>query len=109
MNFKEEFKKDLLYKVPDIFSVVRLAQVNMEFARVEDNGEVFNPSNRGTEEPLGDLGTLDVQDNGEAFFSGVKPMLRVVDLIGRSIVLYEAQDKLDPSIAAAVVARSTGV
>ncbi|KAF5197961.1 Copper chaperone for superoxide dismutase [Thalictrum thalictroides] len=129
-NFKKEFKKDLLYKGPNIFGVVRLAQVNMELARVETSfsglspgkhgwsinefgyltlgaastRKVFNPSNRGIEEPLGDLGIY-----GEAFLSGVKPMLRVIDLIGRSIVLYETQDKLDPSITAAVVARSAGV
>lgn len=60
-------------------------------------------------QPLGDLGTLDANKKGEAFFSGVKQKLRVSDLIGRSIVVYETEDKSDPGIAAAVVARSAGV
>lgn len=36
-------------------------------------------------------------------------MLRVADLIGRSIVLYGTEDKSEPGIAAAVIARSAGV
>ncbi|XP_058085154.1 copper chaperone for superoxide dismutase, chloroplastic isoform X2 [Magnolia sinica] len=124
------------FKGPVIFGVVRLAQVNMELARVEasfsglspgkhgwtinefgdltkgaaSTGKVFNPNNQAAlEEPLGDLGTLDAQESGEAFFSGSKKMLRVADLIGRSIVVYETEDKSDTGIAAAVIARSAGV
>ncbi|XP_058187257.1 copper chaperone for superoxide dismutase, chloroplastic/cytosolic [Rhododendron vialii] len=124
------------FKGPDIFGVVRLAQVNMELARIEANfsglspgkhgwsinefgdltkgpsstGKVFNPANKATEkQPLGDLGTLEVDEKGEAFFSGFKEQLRVVDLIGRSIVMYETEDKSDPGLAAAVIARSAGV
>ncbi|OUZ99471.1 Superoxide dismutase [Macleaya cordata] len=122
------------FKGPDIFGVVRVAQVSMELARVEatfsglspgkhgwsinefgdltrgaaSTGKVFNPT-KVTEQPLGDLGTLDALENGEAFFSGGKPMLRVADLIGRSIVVYETEDKSDSGIAAAVIARSAGV
>lgn len=124
------------FKGPDIFGVVRLAQVNMELARIEasfsglspgkhgwvinefgdltkgaaSTGKVFNPANHeAAEEPLGDLRTLDAGDTGEAYFSGVKQMLRVADLIGRSIVVYGTEDKSDPGIAAAVIARSAGV
>lgn len=124
------------FKGPDIFGVVRLALVNMELARIEANfsglspgkhgwsinefgdltkgpsstGKVFNPANNVTEkQPLGDLGTLEVDEKGEAFFSGFKEQLRVVDLIGRSIVVYETEDKSDPGLAAAVIARSAGV
>lgn len=60
-------------------------------------------------QPLGDLGTLDASENGEAFFSSVKPKLRVADLIGRSIVLYGTEDKSDSGVTAAVIARSAGV
>ncbi|XP_043722376.1 copper chaperone for superoxide dismutase, chloroplastic-like isoform X2 [Telopea speciosissima] len=124
------------FKGPKLFGVVRLAQVNMELARIEasfsgltpgkhgwsinefgdltkgaaSTGKVFNPTNHVvTEKPLGDLGTLDAQDTGEALFTGVKQMLRVADLIGRSIVVNETEDKSDPGIAAAVIARSAGV
>jgi len=58
---------------------------------------------------LGDLGTLESGDNGEAHFSGSKEKLRVVDLIGRSVALYATEDRSDPGIAAAVIARSAGV
>ncbi|KAL0312710.1 UNVERIFIED_CONTAM: Copper chaperone for superoxide dismutase, chloroplastic/cytosolic [Sesamum radiatum] len=122
------------FKGPAIFGVVRLAQVNMELARIEANfsglppgkhgwsinefgdltrgaastGKVFNPTT-DEKEPLGDLGTLEVDEKGEAFFSGVKEKLRVGELIGRSIVVYGTEDKSDEGIAAAVVARSAGV
>ncbi|KAJ4950176.1 hypothetical protein NE237_027008 [Protea cynaroides] len=124
------------FKGPKIFGVVRLAQVNIELARIEasfvgltpgkhgwsinefgdltkgaaSTGKVFNPTNHiATEKALGDLGTLDAQETSEAFFTGVKQMLRVADLIGRSIVVYETEDKSDQGIAAAVIARSAGV
>ncbi|XP_021292151.1 copper chaperone for superoxide dismutase, chloroplastic/cytosolic [Herrania umbratica] len=124
------------FKGPEIFGVVRLGQVSMELARIEANfsglspgkhgwsinefgdltrgaastGKVFNLSNEGTDkEPLGDLGTLDVDKNGEAFYTGVKQKLRVADLIGRSIVVYETEDKSDQGRTAAVIARSAGV
>ena len=45
--------------------------------------------------PLGDLGTLDVDEKGEAFFSGFKQKLRVADLTGQSIVVYGTEDKSD--------------
>ncbi|XVE64951.1 hypothetical protein DITRI_Ditri07aG0142600 [Diplodiscus trichospermus] len=124
------------FKGPKIFGVVRLAQVSMELARIEatfsglspgrhgwsinefgdltrgaaSTGKVFNPANDGTDkEPLGDLRTLDVDENGEAFYTGVKHKLRVANLIGRSIAVYETKDKSDPGLTAAVIARSAGV
>lgn len=60
-------------------------------------------------QPLGDLGTLEVDEKGEAYYSGIKKMMRVFDLIGRSIALYASEDKSDPGLAAAVIARSAGV
>ncbi|GMQ05171.1 hypothetical protein CsSME_00050303 [Camellia sinensis var. sinensis] len=60
-------------------------------------------------QPLGDLGTLDVDEKGEAFYSDIKEKLRVADLIGRSIVVYGTEDKSDPGLTAAVIARSAGV
>ncbi|KAK3224743.1 hypothetical protein Dsin_004605 [Dipteronia sinensis] len=123
------------FKGPDIFGVVRFAQVNMELARIEasfnglslgkhgwsinefgdltkgaaSTGKVYNPTSIAAKEPLGDLRTLEVDDKGEAFFSGVKENLRVADLIGRSIVVYGSEDKSDSGITAAVIARSAGV
>lgn len=60
-------------------------------------------------QPLGDLGTLDANEKGEAFFSGVKEKLRVGDLIGRSIAVYTTEDRSDAGLKAAVIARSAGV
>nr|AIZ06016.1 copper chaperone [Zea nicaraguensis] len=123
------------FKGPVVFGVVRLAQVNMELARVEatfsglspgkhgwsinqfgdltrgaeSTGNVYNPPDHLSDKPLGDLGTLEAGENGEAHFSGPKEKLRVVDLIGRSIALYATEDRSDPGIAAAVIARSAGV
>lgn len=124
------------FKGPTIIGVVRFAQVNMELSRIEANfsglspgvhgwsinqygdltqgaastGQIYNTSNSShLKEPLGDLGTLTVGDNGEASFSGVKNMLKVGDLIGRAVVLYEGEDKSSAGIAAAVIARSAGV
>ncbi|CAN1333008.1 Copper chaperone for superoxide dismutase, chloroplastic/cytosolic [Linum perenne] len=124
------------FKGPDIFGVVRFAQVNMELARIEANfsglspgkhgwsineygdltkgaastGKVFNPTSNGSEnEPIGDLRTLEVDEKGEAFFSGVKQKLRVVDLIGRAVAVYKTEDRSDAGLTAAVIARSAGV
>uniref|UniRef100_A0A0D9W8F3 Superoxide dismutase copper chaperone n=1 Tax=Leersia perrieri TaxID=77586 RepID=A0A0D9W8F3_9ORYZ len=123
------------FKGPVIFGVVRLAQVNMELARVEatfsglspgkhgwsinefgdltsgaeSTGKVYSPPDYISDMPLGDLGTLEAGENGEAQFSASKEKLKVVDLIGRSIALYATEDRSDPGIAAAVIARSAGV
>lgn len=124
------------FKGPTIIGVVRFGQVNMELSRIEANfsglspgvhgwsinqygdltqgaastGQIYNTSNAShLKEPLGDLGTLTVGDNGEASFSGVKNMLKVGDLIGRAVVLYEGEDKSSAGIAAEVIARSAGV
>ncbi|KAL6556334.1 hypothetical protein OROGR_005622 [Orobanche gracilis] len=122
------------FKGPSIFGVVRLAQVSMELARIEANfsglppgkhgwsvnefgdltkgaastGKVFNPT-KSQQEPLGDLGALEVDEKGDAFFSGAKEKLKVANLIGRSIVVYGSEDRSYEAIAAAVVARSAGV
>ena len=63
----------------------------------------------GDFQPVGDLRTLDADEKGEAFFSGVKPNLRVAELIGRSIAIYKTEARSDSGIAAAVIARSAGV
>ncbi|PIN22053.1 Copper chaperone for superoxide dismutase [Handroanthus impetiginosus] len=116
------------FKGPVIFGVVRLAQVNMELARVEANFSGLPPGKHGWSikeygdltrgaastgkvfnQPVGDLGTLDVNKKGDAFFSGVKEQLRVGDLIGRSIAVYGTEDRSDEGVAAAVIARSAGV
>lgn len=60
-------------------------------------------------QPLGDLGTLEANENGDAFYTGVKEKLRVADLIGRSMVVYATEDKTKHGITAAVIARSAGV
>ncbi|KAF5734852.1 Cu/Zn-superoxide dismutase copper chaperone precursor [Tripterygium wilfordii] len=124
------------FKGPVIFGVVRFAQMNMEAARVEasfsglspgkhgwsineygdltrgaaSTGKIYNPSHDGTaNEQVGDLGTLDINEKGEAFYSDIKHKLRVADLIGRALVVYETEDKSIPGVTAAVIARSAGV
>ncbi|KAJ0248072.1 Copper chaperone for superoxide dismutase [Hirschfeldia incana] len=125
------------FKGPDIFGVVRFAQVSMELARIEANftglspgkhswcineygdltngaastGNLYNPLQDHTNtEPLGDLGTLEADQSGEAFYTGKKEKLKVVDLIGRAVVVYKTEDKNSgPGLTAAVIARSAGV
>ncbi|KAH0741743.1 hypothetical protein KY290_034786 [Solanum tuberosum] len=89
------------FKGPDIFGVVRLAQVNMELTRIEANFSGLSPGKhawsinefgdltRGAAStgklyspPLGDLVTLEVDEKGEAFYTGPKEKLRVADLMG---------------------------
>ncbi|KAL7152189.1 hypothetical protein ABFS83_04G080000 [Erythranthe nasuta] len=127
------------FKGPTIFGVVRLAQVSTEVTKIEANfslphgkiqynynwsinefgdltqgaattGNVFNPTNN-IHQPLGELGRLKVDEKSESvFIFGTKETkLRVVDLIGRSIVLYASSEDKNSSgegIAAAVVGRS---
>lgn len=54
-----------------------------------------------TPPPLGDLGTLIANRNGEAEYSGSKPLLKVADLVGRSLVVYKSEEKHEPGITAA--------
>jgi copper chaperone for superoxide dismutase len=58
---------------------------------------------------LGDLGTLDVLENGNTLLSVAKEKLKVAELIGRAVVVYGTEDKSHPGVAAAVIARSAGV
>ena len=58
---------------------------------------------------MGDLGTLDVNDKGEALYSGIKQNLKIADLIGRSIAICSTDDRSDSGLSAAVIARSAGV
>lgn len=58
---------------------------------------------------MGDLGTLEVEENGEVHMSFFKDALRIVDLIGRAIVVYGTEDRSAIAIACAVIARSAGV
>ncbi|KAJ4879232.1 hypothetical protein Rs2_36286 [Raphanus sativus] len=125
------------FKGPDIFGVVRFAQVSMELARIEANftglspgkhswcineygdltngaastGNLYNPLQDHTNtEPLGDLGTLEADQSGEAFYTGKKEKLKVADLIGRAVVVYKTEDKNSgQGLTAAVIARSAGV
>lgn len=61
-------------------------------------------------QPLGDLGTLEADQNGGAFYSGKKEKLKVADLIGRAVVVYKTEDnKSGLGLTAAVIARSAGV
>ena len=52
---------------------------------------------------------MNVDEKGDAFFSGTIQKLRVADLIGRALVVYETEDKSDKGLTAAVIARSAGV
>lgn len=60
-------------------------------------------------QPVGDLGVLEVNNEGNAECSGTKRMLQVGDLIGRALVVYGNLDKSKPGVAAAVIARSARV
>lgn len=127
------------FKGPDIYGVVRIVQVSMELARIEANfsglsqgphgwsineygdltrgaastGGIYNPlscsHSEMSSETVGDLGVLVVDATGKAEYSGSKHMLKVADLPGRALVVYETEDKSEPGIAAAVIARSAGV
>ena len=57
----------------------------------------------------GDLGVLEVNNEGIAEYTGTKEMLQVGDLIGRAVVVYGDTDKSISGISAAVIARSAGV
>jgi len=116
------------FKGPQIHGVVRLAQVSMELLRVEASfsglpqGSVgwsineYGDLTRGAASTgpifsgsVGDLGVLEVNNEGVAEFSGTKEKLQVRDLIGRALVVYGDTDKSKSGITAAVIARSAGV
>ncbi|WRX16960.1 Superoxide dismutase [Theobroma cacao] len=100
------------FKGPEIFGVVRLAQVSMELARIEANFSGLSPGKHGWSiNEFGDL-TRGAASTGKVFNpsnEGTDKELRVADLIGRSIAVYETEDKSDQGRTAAVIARSAGV
>ena len=57
----------------------------------------------------GDLGVLFADATGKAEYSGLKEMLTVSDLPGRSMVVYDNERKYEVGIAATVIARSAGI
>lgn len=72
-------------------------------------GSIYNSSSlpglrHNDNEPVGDLGGLEVDATGKAEYSGSKAMLNVSDLPGRALVVYDTEDKSKPGIAAAVIA-----
>ena len=72
---------------------------------------------------VGDLGNVTANQDGHAQYSGTNDRIKVWDLIGRAVVLYENEDNfgsghstesaveesLGAGLAAAVIARSAGV
>ncbi|KAG2262313.1 hypothetical protein Bca4012_013048 [Brassica carinata] len=122
------------FKGPDIFGVVRFIQISMETVRIEasfgglspgkhswcineygditkgaaSTGNIYNPlqDDQTTTQVPGDLGKLEADKNGEALYMVKKEKMKVTDLIGRAIVVYETEDKSVLGITAAVVARS---
>ncbi|KAJ4889808.1 hypothetical protein Rs2_29556 [Raphanus sativus] len=98
------------FKGPDIFGVVSWS-IN-EYGDLTNGaastGNLYNPFHDHTitevprahfykpsaisfsslsRQPLGDLGTLEADQSGEAFYSGKKEKLKVADLIGRAVVV----------------------
>ncbi|KAJ0265536.1 Superoxide dismutase [Hirschfeldia incana] len=122
------------FKGPNIFGVVRFVQISMENVEIEasfgglspgkhswcineygdltkgaaSTGNIYNPlqDDQTATQPPGDLGTLEADQNGEALCTVKKENMKVTDLIGRAVVVYETEDKSIEGITAAVVARS---
>ncbi|CAI5510007.1 unnamed protein product [Closterium sp. Naga37s-1] len=128
------------FKGPVIHGVVRFAQVSMEEVRVEAQFDGLSPSTahawavneygdltRGADStgrcypgeapsaaaadgPAGDLGVLNADDEGHASYAAPSTRLKVWDLIGRAVAVYEGADRSNSKgLAAAVIARSAGV
>lgn len=125
------------FKGPAVHGVVRFAQVSQNKGRIEaqfdglapggthawcvnqfgdltrgaaSTGAVFNPELEA--EPAGDLGTLQANEAGHAEYSAANEKLKVWDLIGRAVVIYEPGATLGEEgkgLTAAVVARSAGI
>ncbi|CAI5510748.1 unnamed protein product [Closterium sp. Naga37s-1] len=60
--------------------------------------------------PAGDLGVLNADDKGHASYAAPSTRLKVWDLIGRAVAVYDGADRSNSKgLAAAVIARSAGV
>ncbi|CAI5997389.1 unnamed protein product [Closterium sp. NIES-65] len=60
--------------------------------------------------PAGDLGVLNTDDKGHASYAAPSTRLKVWDLIGRAVAVYDGADRSSSKgLAAAVIARSAGV
>ncbi|CAI5503755.1 unnamed protein product [Closterium sp. Naga37s-1] len=128
------------FKGPVIHGVVRFAQASIEEVWVEAQFDGLSPSTahawavneygdltRGADStgrcypgeapsaaaadgPAGDLGVLNTDDKGHAAYAAPSTRLKVWDLIGRAVAVYDGADRASSKgLAAAVIARSAGV
>ncbi|KAG0585920.1 hypothetical protein KC19_2G049600 [Ceratodon purpureus] len=71
------------------------------------NPSISQQEQQGTDEQLGNLGSLFVDNDGHVQSTATNNRLIVADIIGRSVVLYGVNNgKGDTRVAAAVIARS---
>lgn len=55
----------------------------------------------------GDLGSVDVNSNGRAVFNIVSPIVKVPDVIGRSLVIHDSSNS--ERVSCGIIARSAGL
>eukprot|EP00899_Mesostigma_viride_P012565 jgi/Mesvir1/21309/Mv15930-RA.2 len=110
------------FKGPALFGVVRFTQLAHDLAQVEATLDGLAPGARhgGPGHPercVGDLGNVEADAKGHAECTMWDDQIKVWDLIGRGMVVYEGEDDLKTPpdgnagklIAAAVIARSSGI
>lgn len=75
------------------------------FTGCDSVGDVFHPTNSGDCRPCGDLGPIEVANDGRASFRREDHVLKLTDIIGRSLVV-NAEGK---RVVCGVIARSAGL
>jgi copper chaperone for superoxide dismutase len=68
-------------------------------------GDVFHPTNSGDCRPCGDLGPIEVANDGRASFRREDHVLKLTDIIGRSLVVNTEGKR----VVCGVIARSAGL
>ncbi|KAJ8925541.1 hypothetical protein NQ315_009381 [Exocentrus adspersus] len=87
-------------------SIHEYGDISKEYENV---GDVYNPSSTKNGRIYGDVGTVMVSNNGRIDFRLEDEVIKISDIIGRSLVVTDKTEKPSKRIAAGIIARSAGL
>lgn len=72
-------------------------------------GGYYNPCPDRGDSAYGDLGTIQVENDGRSKFRLENDVLKLSDIIGRSLVISEMNNDVPNRISCGIIARSSGL
>lgn len=79
------------------------------FSGCNSVGDVFDPSNYAGKRIYGNIGFIEASTEGRATFRLEDNVIKLVDVIGRSLVITEQTNNEHERVACGIIARSAGL